>query len=138
MKLQKLTSAWFTLEADPDKSSFEIKHLRSGEINQIVEKTYKQRFEFRKDEETDEMIPVPMLEVSKLEEKSLTIIEAVLNWKNVFDEEGVPLDCTTANKERFCKELSESDFVVFSSFIQDSRKTLADQIDKENKATEKN
>lgn len=138
MKLQKLRSVWFTMESDPDKSKFEIKHLLSGEIARIAEATHKQRFEFRKDEGTGEMNPVPILEISKLNETELTIIEAVAGWEKIFDENGDPMECTVKNKKRFCRELSEQDFSVFSRFIEDSRKSLTGLVRDEAEDTEKN
>ena len=44
MRLQKLTKAWFDMEGDPDNAKFEIKHLLNGEITEIVEQAYKQRY----------------------------------------------------------------------------------------------
>jgi hypothetical protein len=133
MRLQKLTKAWFDFDADPDKSAFEIKHLRAGEISRIVELTHKQRFEFRK-EADGEMIPVPILEPNGVKESELTIIETIADWTNTFDANGVPMDCTKENKERLCRELSEEDFVIFAAFIKDKRRILSEQIKEEEKA----
>ena len=116
MKLQKLTKAWFDFPDDSDQSSFEIEHLRAGEIADIVEKTHKQRFEFR-EAENGELKPIPIFEADKKAERELTVIAAISDWKNIFDENGLPLPCTDENKKRLCRELGEEDYKVFLSFI---------------------
>ena len=136
MKLQKLTKAWFDFPDDSDQSSFEIEHLRAGEIADIVEKTHKQRFEFR-EAENGELKPIPIFEADKKAERELTVIAAISDWKNIFDENGLPLPCTDENKKRLCRELGEEDYKVFLSFISDSREKLSEtvkkQIEKEKK-----
>ncbi len=136
MKLQKLTKAWFSLPDDPDEASFEIKHLRAGEIAEIVEKTYKQRFEFREDK-TGELKPVPVIESNKMAERELTVVATISEWKNIYDENGETLTCTDENKLRLCKELSEEDFKFFLDFLTDSRQKLAGTVKTESEKEKK-
>ena len=89
MKLQKMTQAWFDLPKDSDNAAFEIKHLRAGEISKITEATAKRRFEFRK-MENGEMVPVPIMETDGAKERELMVIEAVVDWKNILDQDGTP------------------------------------------------
>lgn len=137
MKLQKLTKAWFDLPNDPDGAKFEIKHLLVGEIAEIVEKTYKRRFEFRENEDGD-LKPVPILETNNMLEQELTIVAVITGWKNMLDENGKTLDCIDENKTRICKELGEEDFKAFLKFITDCRQKLSDTVKAQAETERKN
>ncbi len=137
MRLQKLTKAWFSLLDDPDGASFEIKHLRAGEIAEIVEKTYKQRFEFQELDKNGELTPVPVIESNKMAERELTVVATISDWKNIYDENGETFPCTDKNKLRLCKELSEEDFKTFLDFLTDSRQKLAGTVKVESEKEKK-
>ncbi len=131
MRTQAEIKAWFDLPNDPDKASFEIKHLRAGETSAIVNATYKQRFEFRKpvqegQEETElEIEPILITETDNEEEKVLTLIACIPAWINVFDSEGNELPCTAENVRKLCFDLSNNDMMIFVKFVQKCRKDLA-------------
>ena len=137
MKLQKLTKVWSDLPGDPDGAMFEIKHLLAGEIADIVEKTHKQRFEFRENED-GELKPVSILETNKMLERELTVVAVIADWENIFDENGNRLDCIDENKIRLCKELGEEDFKAFLDFITDCRQKLSDILKAQTEAERKN
>ena len=137
MKLQKIKSAWFDLPGDKDGAAFEIKHLRSGEINKITDATNKRRFEFRKDEK-GELVPVPIIEIDGANERELTVVAAVTDWRWIYDHDGEPMECNELNKLRLCRELSEKDFTTFTLFVQDCRKTLSKEIAAQDEQAEKN
>ena len=138
MKLQKTKKAWFELPDDPDKTAFEINHLRAGEVSEITEAANSRRFEFREDKESGDLKPVPIFESNGNSERELTIIAAISDWKNVFDADGNELDCTDENKKRVCRELGDKDFTAFFLFIQDCRKKLDVEIQKESEKHKKN
>jgi len=127
MRAQKLLKAWFPIPEDPDKTEFEIKHLRAGEATKITQETHVQRFEFRKDED-GEMQPVPLLEINKVQEGYMSNMTAITGWKNAFDADGEPMEYSKQNKAKFFRELSEDDYVFCMSFIAEQRNFLAEQI----------
>jgi len=132
MRAQKLTKAFFPIPEDPDKTEFEIKHLRAGESSKIAQETHLQRFEFKKDE-NDEMQPVPLLEINKIKETGMSNMAAITGWKNVFDEDGEALPYSLKNKSRFFRDLSEQNYLDAMAFITEKRIFLAEKIAKQEK-----
>ena len=137
MKLQKMETAWFALKDDPDGAEFEIVHLRAGEVDDIIAKTHRQKYEM-KEEPGGETSAVPVLETDRQGERELTVIAAVADWKNVFDEDGRPMACDEDNKRRLCRELSEDGLTAFLGFIRQSRRTMAAKIREREHQREKN
>lgn len=137
MRLQKLTKVWSDLPGDSDGARFEIKHLLAGEIAEIVEKTHKQRFEFRENED-GELKPVSIFETNKMLERELIVVAVITDWENMLDETGKQLVCIDENKIRICKELDEKDFKAFLDFITDCRKKLSDMVKEQAEAERKN
>jgi hypothetical protein len=58
----------------------------------------------------------------------LTITAAITDWKNVIDAEGKPVKCNAESKKQLLRELNETDFNALCKFVQDSRKTLAAEV----------
>jgi hypothetical protein len=123
MRLDPLKKAWFPLPGDAEGAEFEIKHLRSGEISKITDLSHTQTFNLDKENKL-----VPCVKIDTGLERRLTITAAITDWKNVFDAEGKPVQCNAKNKKRLLHELSETDFNALCKFVQDSRKTLAAEI----------
>lgn len=132
MKLQRLEKAWFPFEDDPDQSEFEIVNLRSGELSEILSKTYVQKFEVK------DTGAVPTVEVNSHAEKELIFVAAIKNWKNIYDEQGNVLECTKENKLRLARELDEDSFSLLYGFINECRDILRKKIQEEKDRNQKN
>ncbi len=130
MRLSKLTKAFFPLPDDPDKSSFEIKHLLSGDLAEIDDQTNREFVELVKDD-SGNVSAKATIDIKKKIKNELTVCKAVTEWKNVFDDVGEPMECNKANKLRLCREVSDDEWKAFLNFITNSRKTLAQQAQKE-------
>lgn len=144
MRLQKLTSAWFPVEGDPDQTEFHIKHLRSGEIKKVTSATQKQRFEFKADPQSagdsdPKMIPVPVLDFDPVSSKEMETLESIIGWKNFYDSTGEILPYSEENKNtRLSKELSVEDYTDWLNFINGKRKILAKQVAEDEEKDKKN
>lgn len=137
MRLQKAIKAWFDLPGDEDGAKFEIKHLRAGEISEIVAKTHTRKYEFRENKD-GELKLTPVLETNEMLERELTIAGVVTNWENIFDETNEVLECSKEGVTRLCKELGEEDFKAFCDFITECRGELAETIKAQVDAERKN
>lgn len=126
MQLSKLTKAWFEFQ----DARFEIKHLLSGTLSEIEDQATKESVELVKDIDGN-LNTKAVIDMKKKVKNEMTVCEAVVNWENLNDADGSSLECNKANKLRLCRELEESDYRAFLSFIAESRSALSGQVAKQ-------
>jgi hypothetical protein len=124
MRLATEKKQWFTYPEDPDNAEFEIKDLRAGELNRIIDSAFVQKFEIENSEGDQEPTLRPSIEIKRVQETEMIVIASISNWKNVFDKDGNPVECTTKNKELLVCGMSEKEYPEFKDFILACRKEL--------------
>jgi hypothetical protein len=131
MRISKSIERWFPVPDDPDKSEHLIRHLKPGEILDSINETVTQETHYLV--ENDQIIPDTVSKSVPGEAAKRQCIAAIVDWKNMFDENGVPLKCTEENKIRALREIDG-----YFSFVIDCRNLLAEDIKKEKEARAKN
>lgn len=137
MRLSSKTKAWFDLPDDPDKARFEVLHLLSGDLEEIDDEANQEMVELEKKDDGT-LSAKSVVKIKKKIKREKTVLKAVINWENVNDSDGNPLECNDANKLRVCREQSESDWLNFYKFLADSRQTLAEKVKTDEEAARGN
>lgn len=135
--MARLTSkkvVWFPIPGDEDGAKLQILHLKPGDVQAIEAKTSRwlgrsQNKEF-----------VTELELKPTEQLKLTRLAAIVGWEGFYDEAGVELICTDANKEMylFNDPLLGKPAKKFSEWIDEFRTTLADEMKPQEEKAEGN
>lgn len=128
MRIFKERTEWFDIPDDPDNGRLKIKYLNEGEQQRFVAKCRKLSFIFNETTKTSEGHMVP--EETMLKEDGVDL--RIVDWKNVYDENGKPLECNKANK------IKVSDLNGFSEILKDMIEKLDKVVDKERELEEKN
>ncbi|MCP4568378.1 MAG: hypothetical protein GY841_12445 [FCB group bacterium] len=132
MRITKTVERWFPAEKDPDKSEFLIRHLKAAEVMDISYATSKQETKYKADVD-GRLVPEMTTSMDTKAHNDAAFCAAVIDWKNVYDENGDALECTDENKMRAMREIDG-----LTLFIDSCRESLADDIEKDKKALEKN
>ena len=132
MRIRRSTERWFKCDGDPDEGSILIKDLTPGEIQDIVDKAMPRKYEYEADEKGNQ-IPKLTVNMDNTLQRELTFKACILDWKNFFDAEGKPLECTPENIVRASREIEG-----FNEFVIDCQNTLTKDIAEEKQGQEKN
>jgi hypothetical protein len=132
MRIKRPEERWFQCVDDPDEGSVLIKHLSPGEIQDITDATMPQKIEYSPDEKGN-MVPEFSITPDRKIERESIMTSAIKDWKNFFDENGNPIECTKENIIRASREI-----YGFNEFIAECRKILADDVANEMAGQEKN
>jgi hypothetical protein len=132
MRIRRPTERWFPCDNDPDEGSVLIKHLTPGELQDISNEAMPQEYEYDQDED-GKMIPKLKVGFKSGISRELTMIACIKDWKNFFDEEGNPLECTPENITRASREIEG-----LNDFIVECQNALAESIKEEGTVQEKN
>ena len=92
MRLQTEIKEWFPWPDDPDGAEVLIRHLRSGEIENIMDRT---REITVRDGET-------VIRMNGTHEAA--IVAAISDWKKFYGDDGKELPCTPGNIRKKCRE----------------------------------
>ena len=129
MRITKPIERWFNCENDPDGGKVKIRHLRPGEVQDIIDQVWTQRVEYKPGDEGATFAQ----STDKKKDREMTICAAVTDWENFFGLSGKPLKCTDANKIRALREIDG-----FEEMIGVFRKRISEDIAKEKEDQEKN
>ena len=131
MRISKKVERWFPAPEDPDKSEHLIRNLLPGEEEDIYIENSSQETKYIK--KGDELEP-EVYQKSNLNLISQIIrVKAIADWKNMYDENGNVLKCTTENKIRALREIEG-----YKEFIDKCRAKLKADIKDEKAVLEKN
>lgn len=133
MRITKPVKRWFSFKDDPDGGQVEVEHLSPGAIQDIVDKVFVQKVEYKPDEKGESRSPTFSQSVDKGMDRELTVIAAVTAWEKHFDAGGKPLTCTDKNKRRAIREIDG-----WIEAVNEFRGILAADIEKERKGQKKN
>ena len=120
------------MPGDPDEGEVKIKHLSPGERQDIFDKVFLQEIEYETGEQ-GKMIPKMKQVTDRKKDREQTLVRAVKDWKNFFDEDGKPLECNEKNIIRASREIEG-----FAEFVAECRQTMDEHIFEEEKELEKN
>ncbi len=110
MKLAKITESTFKFQ----DAEFTIGNLLSGDLSEITDASTEVQVTLEENENGN-VVPVRSITTSKKKQDELAVVKRVKAWKNINDEAGKELECTTENKLRFCRENAPD---VFSEFME--------------------
>jgi hypothetical protein len=118
---------WFDVPDDPDGGSVEIRHIKDGEIQELISKNNETRTVYdRKTEKTYSRIRqrrAPALVMATA---------AVCDWKNHIGKDGKTMSCTPENVSEFLKEDG------YLSFINACIGKVAKMVEQDKAEKEKN
>lgn len=135
-RLTAITERRFKIPGDPDKAELKIKHLKTGEIQRIESDTTEWLGKNVGEKFSTELKFNPTAQMRALR------VAAVTDWKGFFGIDGEALECTTANINKYLDEDpllgAGDDAKPFSEWIDQFRKTLADEMTAKEEKVEKN
>lgn len=106
---------WFDLKNDPDGGRLEIQSLSPDQVAEIEDQVVTVRRYW--DMETEREVPERRINTNQ--DKRLTFAAAVVGWENFFNEDGEPMDCTEANKQKWAMDKGIwAQFVEFFAIVQ--------------------
>lgn len=131
MRIPKTTERWFPVKEDKDKAETLIRHLENAEIADIAQAVMSRETRYE-DDGAGGMRPV--IKQSGIYEQNKAIFcAALIGWKNVFDDNDKPIECTDENKIWAMRKIDG-----FVEHIDRSRARLAKDLSKEREKREKN
>lgn len=133
MRITKRVERWFPAPNDPDKSEHLIRHLLPGEILDTINDSTSQETKYIIDEKSGDLVPEMASHTTPGAVQEKQFMKALRGWKNVFDEDGKPLEFNDENKVRAYREMDG-----YSQFVTDCRNTLTEDVIKEQEARTKN
>lgn len=132
-KIQKVKEMWFNYPDDPMGGKVLIRHLKEGEVQDLLDDHSETKAIYNTESNTHETVMIRKNVMPALAAAS------VVDWENFFDgkpakgnKHGKPLPCTKKNVFLFCKEDG------FLAFISESREKLSDVMSEREKESEKN
>ena len=128
MRIRKPIERWFKVPGDDDNAEIKIRKLTPGELFAIYDATFEQVITY----DTDGMPEMKQVS-NKDADRKLTATKAVVDWKNMFDEDGSLMVCNPANIEKAVDGIQG-----FFAFVRKCMTTLDNDLEKEKKAQEKN
>jgi len=132
MRITKTTERWFDVPNDPDKARIKIKQLLPGDLTDIFDEVFVQNVNYKKNDK-GEFEPVFSQVTDKKKDRELTLSRAIVDWENLFDQKGKPLECNEENILRAAREIEG-----FNELITELREKLAKDIKQERKDQSKN
>ena len=132
MRITKATERWFDVPNDPDKARIKIKNLLPGEVTDIFDEVFAQTINYKKNEK-GKFEPVFSQVTDKKKDRELTLTKVIIDWENIFDRKGSPLECNEENIMRAAREIEG-----FNDLITELRETLNEEIKQERKDQAKN
>lgn len=136
MKVIKDLKMWFPVPDDEDGAQVEIKHLNSGDIQDISDETFKIKPQIDAKSKSAKDIQINAEYNQKLE-REMTILRAITGLKNFFDKDGKEIARTDENVLMLSRVELENGF-KFLEFITNCRGKLAEQAAKQKEVEEKN
>lgn len=134
MRIRRPLERWFTIpDEDPEKTEIKIKHLSPGELQDIMDSVIEQEIRYEPADESGKIKPIVLQKNDTKRDRELTLLKRVVDWKNIYDEDGNPLECTPENIIRASREIEG-----FASFVNKKAEILAKDIKKEAEEQEKN
>jgi hypothetical protein len=83
-----------------------IKHLSPGEIQDIFDKVFVQKIDYKKGKgKKAKLEPIFSQKTDKKLDRELTLTMAVVDWENFFDKKDNPLNCTPENIIRASRQI---------------------------------
>jgi len=132
MRISKVQERWFDVEGDPDKSRLKIKHMLPGETADIFDKVFEQKIDYKKGKK-GKLEPNFSQNTNKKLDRELTLSTVVVDWENIFDRDGKPMECNPDNVIRASREIDG-----FSELVNEFREILAADIKEEREEQKKN
>uniref|UniRef100_A0A6M3L8F1 Uncharacterized protein n=1 Tax=viral metagenome TaxID=1070528 RepID=A0A6M3L8F1_9ZZZZ len=133
MRINKPIQRWFSAPDDPDKSEHLIRHLLPGEILDTINEATKQETKYIVGKDGNDLVPEMTSETKTGEVQKRQFLLALVGWKNMFDENGKPMEFNESNKIRALREIEG-----YMAFVTDCRNRLAEDVEKEKEARVKN
>ena len=130
MRIRKPTSRWFKVPGDPDNAEIKIKALAPGDRFKIYDAAFNQELVYNGPGDGH---PSFKQTTDKEKDRLETAKAAVVDWKNVFDLDDQPLECTPEN---IVKAVNGID--GFMAFIRECMTRLDEDLADEKKDQEKN
>lgn len=136
----------FPIPNDPDKASITIQHLTPGEVADIEAQLDLVGMRLV-ESNNGTLLREGDLRKPQGDDRYLYAVKAVVNWKNIFDEDGKkPQACTPANVIKMCRsesildvnEKGEPELISFGEFIGRCREKLTKQDKERREKIEKN
>ena len=132
MRIRKPIERWFPAPEDPDKAEVKIRHLTPGERQDISDQILSQDISYEQDAE-GKLKPIMKSRTDSKADREKKLIARLVDWKNMFDEDGQPMECTPENIIKASRKIEG-----FLDFVLERAKILEDDIIAEAKIQEKN
>jgi hypothetical protein len=132
MKLKKPIEEWFPIPDDEDGARVRVKHLSPGDVQDIVDETFKISPEFGGDAKGPGDVTVKSSYNQKLE-REMTLTRVITGLENFFDEEGKPIERTDENVLLLSRKVEG-----FNEFVSKCRVKVAEIASKKIEVEEKN
>lgn len=127
MRIKNVEERWFDVPNDPDKARLKVKHLTPGETQDIFDKVFVQKIDYKKGKgKKAKLEPVFSQKTDKKLDRELTLTSVVVDWENFFDKKDKPMECTPENIIKASREIDG-----FNELVNDLREQLAEDIAKE-------
>ena len=126
MRIKKATERWFEIPGDEDGARILVRHLRPGEIQDIVDEVMVQEIVYEQPEEGEKAKSILRQKNDTRKDRKATILASLVGWESFFDEFEQTLEHNEENVLRAVREIDG-----LAEFIQDCRKTLAEDHGKE-------
>jgi hypothetical protein len=132
MRITKPKERWFEVPDDPDGAAVQIRQLTPGQRQDIIDKAFVQQVTYHQGGDK-KMKPIMTQKTDTRLDREQTIIKAVVDWKNFFDQDGAKLPCNPENIVRAIREIDG-----FAEFVADCRARLYNDLAEEEEDLEKN
>ncbi|GAG19376.1 unnamed protein product [marine sediment metagenome] len=120
--------AWFYFnESDHDDGKILLRVLTTGKLSEIREKSMETKVEYHNSNRHEFMVANDALR------DEIIWDYCIIEWENLDDDEGVPIECTTENKLKLM-----NNHPTFSSFIESCLTRLNSQMEMLSEYREKN
>jgi len=128
MRISKVTTRKFFVPDDPDKAWVEIKQPLPGETQDIFDKVFVQKIEYKKGKK-GKMEPKFSQETDKKLDREMTLKTVITGWGEFYDRDGEKMECTPENIIKASRKIEG-----FNEFVNESRETMAEDLktEKEN------
>ena len=133
MRITRTVERWFKLPGDPDGHEALIRHIKPGEVSDVIHSTTKFQTDYKKEDGTDALIPnIQSFSEPNDMQKQLFLL-GLVGWKNMFDEDGEPLEFNEVNKIRALREIDG-----YKEWVTECQNILGESVKQEAKDLSKN
>jgi len=132
MRISKAVERWFPVPEDPDGARVKIRHLRPGEIQDIIDEVMVQEIEYQEPEDGGTGRPIIRQKNNRRKDREKTMQAAVVGWEKFYGRDGKALKC---NADNILKAVREID--GFVEFVATCRDQLSEDIVAETTAQKK-